>query len=452
MEESRRGRLDGWPTPLRIPLRSLAVLARRSVRLAYRLVWRLAPRRIAATWRFASALVGAVRSRRRSAALTVGVDVNPLWEPLTGVGWYLYLLLEGLAEQPGVRLRLYGPNLVGDGGDAAATVKIPTGSAIEVVRYIVPHDLALPPSLLVRGLRLLEPLLVAADGNRVLFGPNFFLPRRFSLGRGARVATVHDLAFKRLPRTVREETRRDLLRHLEKTLKRSSRVITPSRSVRAELVEEGMIAAERVVAIHHGPGHLAHGPPSAVPDAVPRPYALHVGTLEPRKNLSMLIAAWREARRISPAVPPLVLCGGYGWKSEDLRRAVGEGEAGGWVVHLGYVEDTVLASLYSGALLAVSPSLYEGFGLPVVEAMKAGVPVLCSDIPVFREVAADAALYVAPRNEGAWAEAIVSLCEDAAERSRLAAAGHARVAGLSWSRAAAETLEALRAAGATVRR
>ena len=81
------------------------------------------------------------------------------------------LLLEGLAEQPGVRLRLYGPNLVGDGGDAGATVEIPTGSAVEVVRYVVPHDLALPPSLLVGGLRLLEPLLVAAGTGGALPRP-----------------------------------------------------------------------------------------------------------------------------------------------------------------------------------------------------------------------------------------------------------------------------------------
>jgi alpha-1,3-rhamnosyl/mannosyltransferase len=424
-----------------------------------RLVWRLGPRRIAATCRFVAATASELRGRRRCTELTVGVDVNPLWEPLTGVGWYLYLLLRGLAERDGARLRLYGPDLVGDGGGAPPVVELPSGDAVEVVRYVVPHDLSLPPSLVVRCLRLLEPLLVAADRNRVLFAPNFFLPRRFALARGAVVATVHDLAFERFPWTVREETRRDLVRHENRTLESACRIITPSRSVRRELVEEGMITAERVVAVYHGPGHLAAGATELaaavalpLPAGVSRPYVLHVGTLEPRKNLAMLLGAWHRARARSDAVPPLVLGGGFGWKSDELRSAVERAQREGWAIHPGYVDDATLAALYAGALFVVCPSLYEGFGLPVVEAMRLGAPVLCSDIPVFREVAADGARFVPPDDQEAWSEALVELSEDEGVRARLAGAGRTVAAGLSWSRAVVETLEVLRDAGATVRR
>lgn len=452
MNDSPRGRLDGWPAPLRIPLRLLAALARGLARGLRRAVWRLAPSRIASSWRFAATLLRGIRQRRSAGGLTVAVDVNALWEPLTGVGWYLYQLLGELADRTDLKLRLYGPDLVGDGGESQPTVALPVGEAIEAVRYTVPHDLALPPGVVVRCLRLLQPLLLAADGNRVLFAPNFFLPRRFATARGALVATVHDLAFKRVAWTVREETRSDLEQHLEQTLRRATRVITPSRAVRDELVEEGMVEAERVVAVHHGPGHLEEPLGRGTRAPVAAPFGLHVGTLEPRKNLALLLAAWRIARQRSDKVPVLVLCGGYGWKSEELRQAVEAATSEGWVVHLGYVDDSTLAALYAEARLAASPSLYEGFGLPVVEAMKASVPVLCSDIPVFREVARDGARFVPPRAQEAWSEAIVELCEDDTARSRLRLAGKAVADSLAWSKAAAGTVDVLRAADATVGR
>ncbi|HXT22464.1 MAG TPA: glycosyltransferase family 1 protein, partial [Thermoanaerobaculia bacterium] len=166
-----------------------------------------------------------------------------------------------------------------------------------------------------------------------------------------------------------------------------------------------------------------------------------VGTLEPRKNLPLLLEAWRQVSRRSPA-PPLVLCGRWGWHSGDLARAVERGAGEGWLVHLGYVAPEQLAALYRGARLLALPSLYEGFGLPIVEAFAAGVPVVASDLPVLREVAGEAALFAPPENVDAWAAALARLLADDGLRADLAARGRARAERFDWRRSAAAHVDA----------
>ncbi|HUP41606.1 MAG TPA: glycosyltransferase family 1 protein, partial [Thermoanaerobaculia bacterium] len=167
-----------------------------------------------------------------------------------------------------------------------------------------------------------------------------------------------------------------------------------------------------------------------------------VGTLEPRKNLETLLDAWPALRRRRAAaggageVPPLVLCGQLGWKSEGLRRRVEEARAEGWLHHLGYVDEAALGALYRGARLFVFPSRYEGFGLPVLEALAAGVPVVASDLPVLRELAGDAVLYAPPTDVEEWVRQVAAVLDDPELARRLAAAGRERAKGYTWERAA----------------
>ena len=170
-------------------------------------------------------------------------------------------------------------------------------------------------------------------------------------------------------------------------------------------------------------------------------YALHVGTLEPRKNIEAMLSCWRQVRRQLDDPPLLVLCGKYGWKTDSIRAEVEAATQEGWVRHLGYVSEEELAALYEHAQMVLFPSLYEGFGLPAVEALWAGTPLVCSDLPVLREVAGDTALFAPPDRPDLLAAAVVRVLTEEALRSDLIQRGQKRIAELSWERAAAQTLE-----------
>jgi len=282
-------------------------------RLARGILGRLRARRARATVAWMRATLHQLRALRRESRLTVGVEISAFWEPLTGIGWYLYRLLEHLAERDDLRIRLYGPSMVVSPDLPAPTVMPPVGPALARPLLEVPDDLLLPRGLLLHLMRRLEPLLIALHGNEVLFAPNYLLPRRFVLARGARVATVHDLGLRKVPWTLRPETLRDLTEKLEHALYEASRLISVSATVRDELAELDYSAPERVTVVHHGPGQLAQVEPGSLPPGTPARYGLHVGTLEPRKNILVLLEAWRRLRGRSPGAPALVLCGRLGW-------------------------------------------------------------------------------------------------------------------------------------------
>jgi glycosyltransferase involved in cell wall biosynthesis len=402
------------------------------------------PRRLRRTFLWLRQVAGEIRRRRAETRLTVAVDVNSFYEALTGVGWYLHQILVHLAERDDLRLRLYGQSLVeADPGAPRPAVAFPPGPAIERVTYEAPDGLVVPPWRAHQILRRLAPLLMAADGNRVLFGPNYLFPRLFRFAGGARVATVHDLGLYKVPWAVRPDSAEALREGLERTLFEAGLLLTPSEAVRRELIERG-IAPDRIRAIHHGTGVLADAIPMALPARTPERYALHVGTVEPRKNVPALLAAWRllRARRTDP--PALVLCGGWGWKAEEVRREIESTEAEGWLVHLGYVGPGELAALYQGAELVALPSFYEGFGLPAIEALRAGAPLVASDLPVLREVVGDAALYAPPDRPDLWADRIQELLADAGLREEMKRKGIERARAFDWTRAADETARAFR--------
>jgi len=415
------------------------------------------PRRIANTVRWGLELRRTLRRRREEERLTVAVDVSALWEPLTGIGWYLYRLLEQLAERDDLRLRLYGPDVVDKGDVRPPVVELPSGPAIEVVRYRVPENLSFVHYYLAEKLRRRQDRLIAADGNRVLFAPNYFLPPWFDRCRGRLVATVHDLSVERVPETLRESTRLDLARQLRRTAARATRVLTDSEAVRAEVIDAGLAEPSRVRAVHLGPGTATataadagtDAAPAEPPARTPARYVLHVGTVEPRKNLPALLEAWRELRRRGVEPPPLVLCGGLGWKTEAIEGELEAASGEGWLHHFGYLADGEVAALYRGALLVAMPSIYEGFGLPAVEAMCAGVPLVCSEIPVLREVAGEAALYAPPDRPDLWADRLAELLADPELRAELARRGRDRARRFDWRRTAAETAEVFREAALT---
>lgn len=411
-------------------------------------LWLIAwqPRRLLATWRFARGLQRTLATRRRESRLTVAVDISALYQPLTGIGWYLYRLLESVAERDDVRLRLYGLSLFDKEGLPEPVIELPRGPALEWVRYEVPQDLSIVHYYLSDRLRSRQDRFIAADGNDVLFAPNYYLPPWFDRAGGELVATVHDLGLLRVPETMHDHTRQQLTEHLEATLRRTSRVLTDTETVRQELLETGMATAAQVHAVHLGPGSVARATEPRRPEGCPAEFVLAVGTLEPRKNLKTLFAAWRGWRQGGGSPPPLVLCGGMGWKAEELQGELEAGRSEGWLYHLGYLDDAEVAGLYAAARWVAMPSLYEGFGLPLVEAMTFGAPLLCSDIPVLREVAAEAAIYAPPLDVEAWIHQSRRLADDEALRRSLGRRARQRQRHFDWRRTAQETVAVWRAA------
>ena len=377
------------------------------------------------------------------------MDVNSFYEPLTGVGWYLHQILAHLADRDDLRLRLYGQSLVeSDPGAPRPVAAFPSGPAIERIVYAAPDGLVVPPWRADQILRRLAPLLAAADGNDVLFAPNYLFPPLFRFAAGERVATIHDLGVLAVPWAMRPDSALALRERLERTLFTADLLLTPSEAVRRELIGIGGVgvAPGRVRAIHHGTGVLSEATPSPLPPGTPARFALHVGTIEPRKNVAALLAAWRLLRAAGTP-PPLVLCGGWGWKSKEIRGEITAAAREGWVVHLGYVSAGELAALYAEAELVALPSFYEGFGLPAIEALAAGAPLVASDLPVLREVAGDAALYAPPNRPDLWAKQIAALLANSALRDDLRRKGQARARLFDWRRAAAETAQAFGANG-----
>jgi glycosyltransferase involved in cell wall biosynthesis len=440
---SHKGRLRLVPKPLRRVVQAVLDPIRRGLDSAY---YRLRPSRIAATGRWTWQLVSAIAARRRATGLTVAVDVTPLFGNRTGVGWYLHCLLTELCQREDLHLHLYGRSVFVHPNDESIASDLPRGPAITHVAHSVPDDLSLSRDWLLSILRSLEPLLIAADGNRVVFAPNFVPPKGFRWARGALVVTVHDLSFRLVSWTLQDETRRALAERLDRTLARARLVLTDSVAVQRELIAGGMRTSEASRAIPLGPGHLSAATDAQLPAEVPDRFALHVGTFEPRKNLAMLLSAWEQLHTSSRIMLPLVLCGAAGWKNDDLRPILSRGENAGWLINLGYVSDDVLGELYRRAVVVCCPSLYEGFGLPVLEAMKVGTPVLASDIPVHREVAGAAAVLLPTDDPTRWAAEAAALASDDDRRRDLAARGRGRAGDFSWRQAATETAAAWAAA------
>jgi glycosyltransferase involved in cell wall biosynthesis len=378
--------------------------------------------------------------------LVVGVDVFPFTEAKTGVGWYEWNLLAALDRRDdGLVFNLYAHTFLAPSEPQAPVA--PGRRSQRLRAHHLPADLAVPVGPTLAALRfLVEPVLRVLDGNDVLWAPNFFMPpRQLPFGR-AMVATVHDLAFSAMPETVAPDTLRLLRTHLPATLYRADRLIAVSEATAAELVERLAANRRRIHTIHEGlDPEFAREQPAAGA-ALPTPYLLFVSTIEPRKNVEGVLRAFELVAQ-SGYRGHLVLVGRWGWRTDAIRQALAESPVRARIVHLDYVERGDLPGLYRGADALLFPSWIEGFGLPLLEAMACGTPVVTSGRSAMAEVAGPAAVYVDPARPQDIAAGITSLLADPGLRERLVRAGLERAARFSWDRAAAATSAALLQAG-----
>jgi glycosyltransferase involved in cell wall biosynthesis len=264
------------------------------------------------------------------------------------------------------------------------------------------------------------------------------------LRKAPSVLTVHDMIFKLFP----EHQKRLNYWYLNATMplycRRAEAIITVSESSKRDIVAHYGIDPAKVNVIYEAASPEFRPVPEKVLEAVrrqyhlPERYAVFVGTIEPRKNLTRLVEAL-QLLHDRGVVVPLVVVGAKGWLYDGLFQRVGELEAGRSVLFPGYVPSADLPAVYAAATLAVMPSVYEGFGLPVLEAMACGTPVVSSNSSSLPELGGEAAVYFDPYEVEAMAKAILQVWSDASLQEEMGQQGLAQAASFSWARAAADT-------------
>ena len=365
--------------------------------------------------------------------MRLAVDATPLLGQRSGVGRYLEGVLGGLAglpDAPEPVLTLFSLR-----GRVAAP---PAGSR--------PAPRRVPARVLQPMWRRwhFPPVELLTGRIDVFHAGNFVLP---PLRRAAGVVTVHDLAYLRFPETVD----RQVLRYRDlvpDALRRAAAVVTVSAAVRDELCAQYRLDPSLVVVAPNGvdPSWLTATPADTSARlrlGLPVRYLLFVGNVEPRKGLPTLARAHAAARRADPDVPPLVLVGPAGWGDAWQGEPPDDRD----VVRLGYLPEEDLRSVVAGAVALCLPSRYEGFGLPVLEALACGTPALASDLPVHREIGGEHPTYVPVGDVDAWSQALLEASRAAADQAG-AQASRRHAAAATWQRSAALHLAAWRSAAA----
>lgn len=257
------------------------------------------------------------------------------------------------------------------------------------------------------------------------------------------ITTIHDISFRLHPEWFPLRHRLVMNTFIPGSIKRAQAVLTPSEATAADIRRAyGCPPPSVEVTPYAAPSEFGALPADAEVSAclsrvdIRRPYMLYVGNLQPRKNVARLLRAFAHARAETGFAHRLVIVGQAGWQCEEEVRELRSAEAAGHALHAGYVDDADLPALYAGADAFLFPTLMEGFGLPVLEAMAMGTPVLTSDVSSLPDVAGDAALLVDPTDEGAIGAGISALAADTILRARLRDAGRARAAQFSWRRTA----------------
>lgn len=275
----------------------------------------------------------------------------------------------------------------------------------------------------------------------IVHGPNYFLPAWAETG----IVTVHDLSVLLYPETHPLERVKDFERRFQQTLQRASAIITDSETVRKEVIATLGVRPDRVFAVPLGvpqsPGDCAgYEAILARYGLGPEGYTLCVSTFEPRKRIDRLVEAYEQLSLDLRRAFPLVIAGASGWRNDELNARIDAAEAAGWLKRLDFVPDETRDALYRGARLFVYPSLYEGFGLPPLEAMRQGIPTIIGDAATLIEVTRGAARVANVDDREGFANDLSEALQDEAWRSGAAAAGRRVAKGYTWDACTARTI------------
>lgn len=356
--------------------------------------------------------------------MRVTLMIDALEPQLSGIGRYTWELCRRLPCTPGVEhLRFFG-----------------RGRRIDDPGVLLRGD-AMPRRRRLPGV-LRDALTRRELRTGLVHGPNYFLPPQVESG----IITVHDLSVFRYPETHPAERIAEFERRFASSLARARHIITDTETVRREIIADFSVAEEQVTAVPLGvgPNYRPHAPGELRPALAawklqPGGYALCVSTFEPRKKITELLAVWRRLPAGVRDAFPLVLAGAPGWRNEALHEQIAAGVSAGWLRHLGFVPESSLPALYAGAALFLYPSIYEGFGLPPLEAMASGVPVVAANRSCLPEVCGDAARLVDPDDVEGFTAAVADALADAEWLADARLKSLRRAASYSWETCAKRT-------------
>ena len=293
-------------------------------------------------------------------------------------------------------------------------------------------------------LRLPLPVQLLTGSLDLFHSPDFVLPP--VRGGIPTILTVHDLSFVHFPDTFTPALVNYLNKVVPWSVERATHILADSQATKDDLMNIWQVGAEKVTVLYSGvSGRFRPVTDKKQLAAVRKKYGLgsepflvSVSTLQPRKNFQMLIRAFKPVAEQQPH--NLVIAGGKGWLYEEMLAEVEKQGLAGRVKFIGFVADSDLPALYSEASLMVFPSLYEGFGLPLLEAMACGVPVLSSNSSCLPEVVGEAAVQLSPTDQEAWSQMMNGLLADSGRRARMVAAGFLQARKFTWKKAAVQLL------------
>lgn len=361
-----------------------------------------------------------------------GLDGLPLSRKKTGIGHYTFELARSLATiVPGHEFEIVSPSVF----------------SIDDAELPIPENLKLFSAGL-NGLRrrcwwsIYLPRYCKRASFALFHGTNFELPY---WTKCPTVLTIHDLSLLLYPETHEKHLVRRARLKLPRAARTAAAIITPSEAVKSEVCEHWGVSADKVFAIPEAaraafyPMALSQSRAVCQRLGVEDEFILFVGTVEPRKNLLTLVRAFERIIRGTSTHVQLVIAGDKGWLSDDLMNYLRDNDVRERVLFTGHLPDGDLRALYSSCRVFVYPSLYEGFGLPLLEAMACGAPVVTSRVPSIMETVGDVARLINPSDVEDLASGIMWLLDDAIEREHCSAAGLQHVKRFSWERTARAT-------------
>jgi glycosyltransferase involved in cell wall biosynthesis len=362
--------------------------------------------------------------------MRIGFDGIPLASAKTGVGHYTFELAKEVA-------------------------RLEPNSEFELLTYShleLEEAANFPPNLSIvqaarrsRWMAIGLPIYARKRRLTLFHGTNYEVP---ILPGCPTVVSIHDLSLLLHPQTHRPALVRRAKRRLPLMARVAKRIITDAEAVKREICEHLNIPPDKISVVPLAPRNIFH--PVADTQATRRrlgvedEFVLFVGTLEPRKNLAMLVRAFDDLLRTTSLSPQLVIAGQEGWLSEELFSSAQSEALRNRFLFTGYLSDEDLRALYSSCRAFVYPSIYEGFGLPPLEAMACGAAVITSRIPVITETVGAAARLIDPKDAQELTASLVEFLTDAQARDHFAAAGIKRAAEFTWQRTAQMTLDVYR--------
>jgi glycosyltransferase involved in cell wall biosynthesis len=365
--------------------------------------------------------------------MKIGIDGIPLAELKTGVGHYTFEIAVEVARQS-------------------------PSDLFEVLSHLPFTDLDPAPA----NLSFLKQPVNSATKHWWTVGLPLYIKRaRFDLFHGTNydipvwggcptVLTIHDLSLLLFPATHEQRRVSRARRRLPSMSRRATLIITPTEAVKSEVCEHLRVPRDKVMVVNEAPRRTFQPMPREQASATVQrlglddEFILYVGTIEPRKNLITLVKAFEDVLRSTTLRPQLVIAGKQGWLNDELFTYIDKANLGDRLCLTGYLGDDELRALYSACRVMVYPALYEGAGLPTLEAMSCGAPVITTNTPAIAEMVGDNARLFAPTDARALAQHLVELLKNPDARESLSRAGLQHAAQFTWERAARETLAVYR--------